>query len=313
METTLALVFVINLIGLIFFLYYAKRKNIVDKPNERSSHQTITIRGGGVFFTPTFAALLFCFYPEHYLAAIALVIVSAISFLDDIYTLPVRIRLPIHFLSVALLIHDLQMYLPLLIGLLLLIMITAWLNTFNFMDGINGITGLYAIVLLFSLYLTQGLELDIVILGMLLSVIVFMFFNFRKKALCFAGDVGSVSLALIIAWAFLYKWMGLESLYMLAFPALYAVDSIITIIQRLLKKENIFEAHRSHLYQILANEQKIDHRIIAMTYAFLQLFINYFALSYIAELSMFNQFIFLAILYITLGSTYLFVKKRVSL
>jgi UDP-GlcNAc:undecaprenyl-phosphate/decaprenyl-phosphate GlcNAc-1-phosphate transferase len=178
------------------------------------------------------------------------------------------------------------------------------------MDGINGITAVYAAVFFGSLALiplaehTHRYITIAVIPGMLAAILAFAWFNFRKKALCFAGDVGSISLALIMAWAFLTYWQGHSTLYLLLFPALYAVDSVMTIAIRLYRRENIFQAHRSHLYEILANEASWDHRAVATLYGSLQLGINLLAIYVIAPLPTPQQLLVTVLLYLALCLTY---------
>lgn len=311
-------VFILNIAGIHLYLRYAQQKALLDTPNARSSHEVPTVRGGGLLFAPTFIALLLFYAPGYYLSALALALAALISFLDDLYTLPVRYRLPAHFLSVALLIYDTQSTWPIWAGLLALILITGWLNTFNFMDGINGISAVYAAVLLGSFFLVPLYHhaarhaVFPILPGMLAAILAFSWFNFRKKALCFAGDIGSVSLALILAWTLLMHWYSPQSLYLLAFPALYAVDSVMTILVRLRRGENIFEAHRTHLYQLLANERGWDHRIIALLYGGLQLSLNITAVVLLSELPFHLQLPAVISLYLLLCGFYFGLRHRIS-
>jgi UDP-N-acetylmuramyl pentapeptide phosphotransferase/UDP-N-acetylglucosamine-1-phosphate transferase len=308
----------LNLAGIQLYLRYARQKVLLDTPNARSSHEVPTVRGGGLLFAPTFIVLLLLFAPGYYLSALALALAAAISFLDDLYSLPVRYRLPAHFLSVALLVYDTQSTWPLWAALLALILITGWLNTFNFMDGINGISAVYAAVILASLFwvpLENHAARDAIstaIPGLLMALLAFSWFNFRKKALCFAGDIGSVSLALILAWAPLLHWHSPQFLYLLAFPALYAVDSVMTILVRLSRRENIFEAHRTHLYQLLAKEQGWDHRAIALLYGGLQFSINIAVVSALSEHPFNVQLLWLTTLYLLLCGCYFLIRKQVT-
>lgn len=309
--------FSFNIVGLILYLRYAQRKALLDQPNARSSHQIPTVRGGGVLFAPTFVLGILWFYPTHYLAAIAVLLAASISFLDDVTNLSARIRLPLHFAAVALLIMDTHWEWSAWQWLVGLILITGWMNTFNFMDGINGITSVYGSVFLLSLWLSPS-HLDSfsrdalyfqVVFPVLLAILVFSFFNFRKKAICFAGDVGSVGLALIIAWFFLVLWEGKTTFYLLLFPAVYAVDSVMTIAFRLARRENIFKPHRSHLYQLLANEQGWEHRIVALLYGGLQVLLNVFASWYVSVQPPAKQLILIVSIYASLCLLYVLAKN----
>jgi len=319
----LAIIFLLNVLGLFLFIRIARKRSIIDAPNERSSHTVPTVRGGGLYFAPTFIGLICLYFPAFYWSAVAIFLAAAVSFVDDLQNLSVRWRLLAHLLAVSILIIDTQGAWPLWAFALAIILITGWLNTFNFMDGINGITTVYGGVFLFFLFLVSQdsntiLSLKVLnepslALGMLPAILAFAFFNFRKKALCFAGDIGSVSLALIIAWSFLQLWTGPESLYLLTFPAIYAVDSVMTILLRLLKGKNIFEAHRSHLYQLLANECAWDHRLVAMLYGGLQAIINIVCIYTLADANSTIQLMFLIALYVVLCLIYFLARKVVAL
>ncbi|AJW64778.1 putative undecaprenyl-phosphate N-acetylglucosaminyl 1-phosphate transferase [Elizabethkingia miricola] len=271
---------VIVLLFIIELIYFkiADRFNIIDKPNERSSHTQITLRGGGVIFY--FGILLFFIisgfqYPYFVLG---LTLMALISFLDDIFTLSNKIRLLIHLISVVLMflqigIFSYEWFIP-LIALILTIGI---INAYNFMDGINGITACYSLAVLVLLAIVnQGvnfIDRDLIYYSMIATV-VFGFFNFRQKAKCFAGDVGSVSIAFIIVFLLAQLIIKTGNMIYLLFLTVYGLDTVWTIIRRLSRKENIFKAHRSHLYQYLANENKTNKLIVSGIYGVLQFLIG---------------------------------------
>ena len=135
------------------------------------------------------------------------------------------------------------------------------------MDGINGITGGYSLVILAALaYVNKEVvtfvEADF-IYTVICSVLVFCFFNFRKKAKCFAGDVGSVSIAFILLFLIGRLIIETEDFSWIVLLSVYGVDSVLTIIHRLMLHENIGLPHRKHLYQIMANELKIPHVMVS--------------------------------------------------
>lgn len=262
----------------LFYFRIANHYNIIDKPNERSSHTKITIRGGGIIFPISVVIGFFVYGFQYPYFSLAVVLMAIISFLDDIYTLPTKPRLAVHLVSVGLAIYELGIveFHPLYI-LLTLILFIGWINVFNFMDGINGITALYSVVSLISFYWINNYlnfvdpEL-IIVIG--LGIIVFAFFNVRKRAKTFAGDVGSTSMAVILAFLMLKLILHVGKWEYVLFFSIYGIDSVITIFQRLFKGENIFKAHRTHLYQYMANEMGINHVSVSIIYACLQLFIN---------------------------------------
>ena len=275
----LLITLVLFLLELLYFKI-ADRYNIVDKPNHRSAHTEITLRGGGIIFW--FAALLY--FAQHiennYFFFAGISLVSLVSFWDDIQSLSNKIRISVHFLAISLIFYDLGVFESVhVIGVLVAyILAIGLINAYNFMDGINGITGLYTLVVLGSLlYVNQKIKVfidaDFIQYAMMASL-VFLFFNFRKKAKCFAGDVGSIAIAFWVIYLVLKLILVTNSLVWLLFLAVYGVETVCTILHRLYLKENIFEAHRLHLYQVLSNEYKMQHRWVAAFYGIAQVVIS---------------------------------------
>jgi UDP-N-acetylmuramyl pentapeptide phosphotransferase/UDP-N-acetylglucosamine-1-phosphate transferase len=268
-----------------------------------------------LLLAPSFFVLILIYSQEYFFSGFAVLLGAVISYIDDIKTLSARIRLPFQLLAVLILLASVQSSYPLWAWLLGLILITGWINTFNFMDGINSISSIYAIIFLVSVAVsisnsqTDYLSLNIV-LGMISAVLAFLFYNFRKKAVCFMGDVGSIGLALILAWFFLILWKGGSSLFLFLFVVLYAVDSVMTILLRLIRGENIFQAHRSHLYQLLANEKTIDHLIISASYGVVQFLINLFAIYLISDLTMQQQLIYIFAIYLFFCAIYFILRFK---
>jgi len=260
------------------YIKLADKFNITDKPNNRSSHSTITVRGGGIIF-PIGALGWFIWSGFQYpYFTIGLSIVSIISFWDDISPLSSRLRFAVHSGAIFLLFSELGLQLfPWWIWIAIGIFCTGVINTFNFMDGINGITGGYSLSVLSGLWLVNNFQIKFIsnefIYFTAISLVVFTFFNFRKSAICFAGDVGSISIAFILTFMLLQLIIKSTNPIYILFIGVYGVDSFLTIIYRLLKHENIFEAHRKHLYQLFANELKIPHVLIASLYSIIQILI----------------------------------------
>ncbi|UQD56130.1 glycosyltransferase family 4 protein [Flavobacterium sp. K5-23] len=269
------IVFVLFLLELLYFKI-ANRYNIIDKPNHRSAHTEITLRGGGIIFW--FAALIYFTqnYSENLLFFAGITLVSVVSFWDDILSLPNKIRLLAHFTAISLVFYHLGLFavLPIWGVILGYVFFIGIINAYNFMDGINGITGVYTLVVLGSLlyvnqYIQEFTTFNLIVYPMLAAV-VFLFFNFRKKAKCFAGDIGSIAIAFWVVYLLLELVLKTNSMLWILFLAVYGVDAIITISHRLYLRQNIFEAHRLHFYQILSNEYKIQHRVVALGYGIAQ-------------------------------------------
>jgi len=273
-------IFTVMLFALmLFYLYLADRNNIIDRPNARSSHSVHTIRGGGIIF-PLAMVLEYAYSSFHYgWFILGLVLISAISFLDDLKPQDSKLRFGIHLVAVALLFYQLQLFtFPWYLILVALIFVIGSINAVNFMDGINGITGSYALLTLLTLLYINRYEAlfadQTMLVIAIIAVLIFNFFNFRKNARCFAGDVGSVSIAFILLFFILKLIIATQNLSYILLLLVYGWDVVSTILFRLIRKENIGEAHRTHFYQFMANEKKIPHLIIAAGYCLVQLGVN---------------------------------------
>lgn len=269
--------FVILSLFMVGYLKWAEKVGIIDQPNERSSHTRPTIRGGGIIFPMAVLCWGVLFGHSGWVLILSVVLIGVIGFLDDRYSLHQLPRLLAQSISVLLLLYFVDISeLGFLILVLGFILITGWLNTFNFMDGINGISVLYALSVMLGVYLFRGSIPDvpislIYVIG--IALVIFGFVNVRTRALAFAGDVGSLSLGLILAYFVAELMIATGQWEFILFLSVYGVDSVLTIVHRLIKRENIFEAHRSHLYQYLANELEFSHVSIAIIYSAFQFLI----------------------------------------
>lgn len=262
----------------LLFFRVADRFDIIDKPNERSSHDYITIRGGGVIYcVAALLYLLFNYSSEALWFFAGITLIAGVSFWDDVQNLGQRVRLLFHLLAMSCAFYLAGVFgsfpwWAIIIGYIVFIGIV---NAYNFMDGINGITGLYSLAVLGSLQYVnliygEFVNPDLIWYPMIASV-VFLFFNFRGRAKCFAGDVGSVSIAFWIVTLLLLLIIKSNNLIWLGFLIVYGVDAVMTILHRIYLKQNIMEAHRLHFYQILANEKKMPHRLVSLIYFMVQL------------------------------------------
>lgn len=271
--------FAILSVFMYFYLRLAEKAGIIDQPNERSSHKSPTIRGGGIIFPVSLLIWGILFDHSAWLMIFSVLLIGIIGFMDDRYSLHQMPRLTAQSISVFVLLYFLGVSEFSIVAMIVsFILITGWLNTFNFMDGINGITPLYAISVLVGTYLFRESIPEVPLslyFVLMIALAIFGFLNTRKKAVVFAGDVGSLSLGFILAYFVASLIIETGRWEFILFLSVYGVDSVITIIHRLLKKENIFEAHRTHLYQFLANEIGFPHRVVSLVYAFLQLVIIY--------------------------------------
>lgn len=330
MNTTIIyiLIFVLLLIAELVYFRVAKRFRIVDKPNARSSHTKVVLRGGGIVFV--FGAWLwsvFFHFPYPWFL-IGFTLIAAVSFIDDIWGLPAWIRLIAQFVAMALVFYQLGiLYMELwwVVALMLIVYVGAS-NVINFMDGINGMLGVYSLVVLIPLSLiTSGLadngiglnrlaEQNLVV-SSILADIVYCIFNFREKgkAKCFAGDVGSVGIAFILLFLIGNIVLKTSDPTYLIFLVVFGVDGCLTIIHRIMLREDLSEAHRKHAYQLMANELKMSHVVVSSLYAGVQLVISLVFL-YIIPDTLVAHWIYLVSVVCVLSVAYVvFMRKNYHL
>ena len=275
------IIFVILLVLEITYFKIADKCNIIDKPNERSSHSTIVLRGGGIIFMMglwIWAAFYGFGYPW-FLAAVTLI--AGVSFVDDIRSLPDSVRLVAQFVAMGLMFYQLDMlhWEMWWVVILALIVSVGATNIINFMDGINGITGGYALASLIPIYILNkemGFVEESLVVTVTLADVVFCLFNFRPKgkAKCFAGDVGSIGIAFLLLFMIGQLIMKTGEVTYLVFLLVYGVDGCLTICHRIMLHENLGEAHRKHAYQLMANELKIGHVKVSLLYMGIQMAVS---------------------------------------
>ena len=278
---TYLIIFVLLLAAELVYFRIADKFNIIDKPNERSSHSTIVLRGGGIIFLIgawVWSAFFGFDYPW-FLAGLTLV--AGVSFVDDIRSLPDSVRLVAQFAAAAMAFYQLgilhwSMWWIVLVALIVYVGAT---NVINFMDGINGITAGYSLAVLLPLMAVNmdgGYVEQSLIVSTALASLVFCIFNFRPKgkAKCFAGDVGSIGIAFIMLFLLGNVIIKTEDITWLIFLLVYGVDGCLTIVHRIMLHENLGEAHRKHAYQLMANELKIGHVKVTSLYMVIQLAVS---------------------------------------
>ena len=313
---TYLIIVAVLLVAELLYFRIADKCNIIDKPNERSSHSSIVLRGGGIVFLigAWVWSIFYGFQYPWFLAGLTLV--SVISFIDDIRSLPDSARLVVQFIAAALAFYQmdilhLNLWWVVLLALIVYVGIT---NVYNFMDGINGITAGYSLAVLIPLmFINNGdtyIDSSLIIVS-ILSVLVFCFFNFRPKgkAKCFAGDVGSISIAFIILFVLGSVIIKTQDITYLLLLIVYGVDACLTICHRIMLHENLGEAHRKHVYQLMANELKIGHTAVSSLYMVLQLAIS-LVFIYVIPNTALAHWIYLIAVLVVLGIAYILFKKK---
>lgn len=306
---------VLLVVAELVYFKIADKCNIIDKPNERSSHTRIVLRGGGVIFTIALWIWSIAYgFPYPWMLA-GVTMAAGISFVDDIHSLPDSLRLVVQFVSLFLVFQEigvLQWEMWWIVPLALMVAIGGT-NIFNFMDGINGITGGYSIAVLIPLLLKNeelrvknglGFIDETMLIVILLSVLVFCFFNFRTKAKCFAGDVGSIGMALILVFSIGRLMYITGDITWIVLYVVYGADGMMTIAHRIMLHENLGQAHRKHAYQIMANELKMPHVVVSSIYIVMQLIISLIAI-YVIPDTMLAHWIYLILSSVIIGGMYL--------
>ncbi len=294
---TIAIILVI--LELIYFKI-ADKCNIIDKPNERSSHSTIVLRGGGIIFSMSMIAWAILMMIQGndivpYLPFLCgLVMICTVSFWDDVHSLPDSVRMIVQIVSILLMFWSINLgsgftiqgswLLQVVIAAIALFFCVGATNIINFMDGINGITAGYAFAMLLPMLLLDSsskfhvsgyIETSYLVVA-IIGVLVFSIFNFRPKgkAKCFAGDVGSIGIAFIILFALGRLMLLTKDVTYIVFFLVYGIDGSLTIFHRIMLHENLGQAHRKHAYQLMANELRMSHVVVSLLYMAIQLVVS---------------------------------------
>ncbi len=296
------------------YRFTAKKLQIFDKPVKRSSHQELTITGSGIIFV--FSILLWFFSKgfKPLPILISFLFLSLISFLDDLVKIDKKYRFIFHMFSSYVLVFSLSSDLALITSLFLIITIISWLNAFNFMDGINGMTCIYSILSLITFYYINVnigfIDREILIFA-LLPIVILCFYNFRIRAMMFCGDAGSITIAYVLFYIMYVLILDQNEIGYILMFSVYGIETFVTIVERLIKKEKITTPHRSHLYQILSNELKYSHRKVSLIYSFTQLIINMGIVWYINKYHKFSYFGLFSIL-ATFVLIYIIIKIKIK-
>ena len=324
---TYIIISVLLLVAELLYFKIADRCNIIDKPNERSSHTTIVLRGGGVIFSLSMVVwAILMMVQENAIAQYlpflcGLVLICGISFWDDVKSLPDSLRMAVQIISILLMFWSMGLYTAAdswlwtaVIVVVALFFCVGATNFINFMDGINGITAAYSFAMLLPiLLLNRGLSFieESYLIVAILGVIVFSIFNFRPKgkAKCFAGDVGSIGIAFIILFALGRLMLATKDVTYIVFFLVYGIDGSLTIFHRIMLHENLGQAHRKHAYQLMANELKMSHVTVSLIYMVMQLVIS-IGFIYLCPNTVLAHWIYLVVAGIVQAIAYVLFKMK---
>jgi UDP-N-acetylmuramyl pentapeptide phosphotransferase/UDP-N-acetylglucosamine-1-phosphate transferase len=261
-------------------LAWLQRRAILDHPGERSSHQTPVPRGGGLALVPM---TLFAWAmldaagmapPGTVLIIAVAALLAFISWRDDLGGLGVGWRFLAHLLAAiigVLAIPQTQLVfqnaLPPLLDRAVAVLLWVWfLNLYNFMDGIDGITCIETLFLGLGMVLV-ALVADrasdgapLLALAVAAGAAGFLRWNW-PPARMFLGDIGSIPLGYVMGWLLLS--MAAKGLWApaLILPLYYLADATITLARRLARGERVWQAHRQHFYQRALTPDG-DHRAV---------------------------------------------------
>jgi len=286
---TYGIIAVVLLVAELCYFKIADHFNVIDKPNERSSHSTIVLRGGGIIFSLSMIVWAVMMVVKGnditpYLPFLCgLVLICGVSFWDDVKSLPDSLRMVVQIISTLLMFWSIGLYssfdnwwIMAMVVVVALFFCVGATNFINFMDGINGITAANSFAMLLPILLMNrslGFIEESYLIVAILGIVVFSIFNFRPKgkAKCFAGDVGSIGIAFIILFSLGRLMLVTKDVTYIVFFLVYGIDGSLTIFHRIMLHENLGQAHRKHAYQLMANELKMSHVVVSLLYMIIQL------------------------------------------
>jgi len=310
------IIFILLIICELVYFKIADKCNIIDKPNQRSSHTKIVLRGGGIIFLiGVWIWSAFYGFPYPWFL-VAVTLAAGVSFVDDIHSLLYSVRLVSHFLAMGLMFYQLDMFHLNMLWMIIpaMTVCVGATNIYNFMDGINGITAGYSLAILIPLFLLNKTGLFVsesLIVVTILATIVFSFFNFRQKnkAKCFAGDVGSVGIAFILLFMICSLIIKTGDVTWMAFLIVYGVDGCLTICHRIMLHEHLREAHRKHMYQLMSNELRMNHVVVSSIFMIVQLAIS-LVMVYLIPNTVIAHWVYLGTVIVVLVIVYLLFMKK---
>ncbi len=281
----LLLSFILSFLVTKLAIRYATNFGLFDIPGKRTSHNVITPRGGGISIIMVYLFFISLYwwigYDDQYLLILDILIcgsvISLVGFWDDHQDVPAKLRILIHFIAAIisvlyflelpeLLFFSTYIGLPFLLVPLYTIFLVWMLNLYNFMDGIDGLASVEAITVLISasliFYLQGNSTYPNIMLILAASVVGFLIWNW-PPAKIFMGDAGSGFIGFTVGLIMistsnsndinLWSWLILLSVFI--------VDATFTLLQRITKGGNWYEAHRSHAYQILSRKFKSHRKV----------------------------------------------------
>lgn len=285
--------FVVLVLLLQLYFPLARKRNMLAGVNHRSSHTQPVITGAGFIFFVSYLVYAGCLlftssqpFPWFFFAGLTML--SVVSFIDDLEDVWFLWRLMVQVVAIALMMWQVQLETNSLYmvhsATFWMAVIMMWgfsiglLNMYNFMDGLNGMLGLLVLSSLIPMWLLNNYVVKFadnqLIYYTLIPTLLFLFYNARKQAKCFSGDVGAIAVGFVMTYLLIKLMVNAHSFVYLALYAMIFIEAGLTILQRLFAGENIFQPHRIHLFQLLCNEGKRNHVLVSSFYGGIQLIIG---------------------------------------
>lgn len=266
------------------------RKLGIGVEREQGGRRAFVSVGGGIIFIIAAAAAFFC-CPQWSTEAVMVLaggfLLAVTSYIDDLVTLSAPLRLVVQTLLIAAILLPMITAGYLAMWLIALIGCVGYINSSNFMDGINGMLAAYSVVVTATLIhaacqlpcnidmpLLDANRIIAVNAALMVALLVFAIFNFRRRAVVFSGDVGAITVGFFIAVSLTSLMLATGSISMLIVVAVYLIDTFATFVQRLLNGENVLSKHHKHLYQLLVRKG-YPQLGVASAYAAIQLAVNF--------------------------------------
>jgi len=274
----------------VLYVLFGRRCGLYDHPNGRSSHATPTMTGMGLVIVCAFLFYGFSTgftLPDYFV--VGLLLLATVSFVDDLIFLKHSLRFVVQILAIAMMLWQMpfasQNQEQVILAVAGLIFGIGVINAFNFMDGINGMLLLNSFVILGSFFCLNEFVTDSdgkalhftdsnFILAMMIALVVMGFLNVRNKALAFMGDVGSMTISMIILYLMYSLLLATGNYIYLLLFSVFGIDAGLTVGYKLILRENIFVPHRDFLFKRLVHIAKLPHLKVSLGYALAQLAIN---------------------------------------
>ena len=279
-----------SIIFAVLYVLFGRRCGLYDHPNGRSSHATPTMTGMGLVMVCAFLFYGFSTgftLPDYFV--VGLLLLATVSFVDDLIFLKHSLRFVVQILAIAMMLWQMpfasQNQEHVILAVAGLIFGIGVINAFNFMDGINGMLLLSSFVILGSFFYLNEFVTDSdgkalhytdsnFIIAMMIALVVMGFLNVRNKALAFMGDVGSMTISMIILYLMYSLLLATGNYIYLLLFSVFGIDAGLTVCYKLILRENIFVPHRDFLFKRLVHIAKLPHLKVSVGYALAQLAIN---------------------------------------